>query len=57
MLKIIFKKLGIAKEFFCMIKDRKIWLFIPLMIAILLIAIFMFVVEMPALFPFFYAVF
>lgn len=53
----IFHKLAIAKELFLMIKDRRAWLLLPILLAILFITIFIFVVELPALFPFFYAIF
>jgi len=54
---IFFRRFAIVKEFFCMIRDKKQWFLIPLLIAILIIALFIFAVELPALFPFFYAVF
>lgn len=53
----ILKKFVILKEFYLMIRDRKIYILIPIVVAILLISLFMFLFELPALFPFFYAVF
>lgn len=40
-----------------MVRDRKIYILIPLIAAILGILFFMFFAEMPVLIPFFYAVF
>lgn len=52
-----FSRFVIVKEFFFMVKDRKQWFLIPIIIAIIIVTLFIFIVELPALFPFFYAVF
>lgn len=46
-----------AKEFARMVKERKVYVLIPLLVAIFGILLFMFAAEMPVLIPFFYAVF
>ncbi|MFA5139143.1 MAG: hypothetical protein WC728_07910 [Elusimicrobiota bacterium] len=50
-------KTAVAAEFFRMVRDRKAYLLVPLLLAILIILLFMFFGEMPVLIPFFYAVF
>ena len=44
-------------EFSRMIRDRKQYLLIPLLVAIALVLVFVTFAEMPVLIPFFYAVF
>jgi len=51
------KRAAVFKEFFRMVRERRTYLLIPLLAAIFLILLFMFVGEMPVLIPFFYAVF
>ena len=51
------KRLSAAKEFFWMVRDRKLYILMPLIAAIIGILMFMFFAEMPVLIPFFYAVF
>ncbi|MFH2203231.1 MAG: DUF5989 family protein [Elusimicrobiota bacterium] len=51
------KRTAAAREFFRMVRDRKTYILIPLIAAILGILLFMFFAEMPVLIPFFYAVF
>ncbi len=51
------KRAAAAKEFYRMVRDKKIFILIPLICAILGILFFMFFAEMPVLIPFFYAVF
>lgn len=51
------KRAAAAKEFYRMVRDKKIYILIPLITAILGILFFMFFAEMPVLIPFFYAVF
>ncbi len=51
------KRTTAAKEFFRMVRDRKVYILLPLIIAIIGILMFMFFAEMPVLIPFFYAVF
>ncbi|MFH1619058.1 MAG: DUF5989 family protein [bacterium] len=53
----ISKRMDVLREFFRMARDRKVYILIPLLIAIGIILLFMFVAEMPVLIPFFYAVF
>ncbi len=51
------KRTAVMREFFLMVRDRRVYILIPLLAAIALILLFMFVSEMPVLIPFFYAVF
>jgi t-SNARE complex subunit (syntaxin) len=46
-----------AAEFARMVRDRRQWLLVPLLVAILFVLVFVTVAEMPVLIPFFYAVF
>lgn len=51
------RRLDVIREFSRMVRDRKTYILIPLIAAIIIILLFMFVGEMPVLIPFFYAVF
>lgn len=51
------KRKGAIREFYLLVKERRVYILIPLLAAILGILLFMFVAEMPVLIPFFYAVF
>ncbi len=51
------KRLGVAGEFYRMIRDRRLYFMIPVFMAILVILFLLFVGELPVLIPFFYAVF
>lgn len=51
------RRMAILSEFLAMVRDRKTYILLPLIAAIVLILLFMFVGEMPVLIPFFYAVF
>ena len=51
------KRWNVMREFWRMVIDRKVYVLIPLLAAIFVILVFMFVGEMPVLIPFFYAVF
>lgn len=51
------RRLDVIREFYRMVRDRKTYILAPLLLAIVIILVFMFVGEMPVLIPFFYAVF
>lgn len=51
------KRLAVVREFYRMIKDRKLYFLIPVFAAIIVILFLLFVGELPVLIPFFYAVF
>lgn len=51
------KRLGVAREFYRMIKDRKLYFLIPVFAVVIMILFLLFVGELPVLIPFFYAVF
>ena len=51
------KRFELMREFFGLVRDRKVWILLPLLGFIILIVFFVFAAEMPALIPFFYAVF
>lgn len=53
----VIKKISVLKEFFYMVRDRKSLFLIPVIISIILVSLFLSLLELPALFPFFYAVF
>lgn len=50
-------RMDVFREFYRMVRDRKVYILIPLLFAIALVLVFMFASEMPILIPFFYAVF
>ena len=51
------RRLAVAAEFYRMVRDRKSYMLIPVLLAIAIIILFLFTSEMPLLIPFFYALF
>lgn len=51
------RRLAVLGEFYAMVRDRRIYILAPLLAAVAVILLFLFISEMPVLIPFFYAVF
>ncbi|MBI4677252.1 MAG: hypothetical protein HY748_06690 [Elusimicrobia bacterium] len=51
------KRWAVMAEFYRMVRDRRAYILIPILLAIGIIMLFLFTSEMPLLIPFFYAVF
>lgn len=51
------RRLAVLREFYGMVRDRRIYILAPLLAAVAVILLFLFISEMPVLIPFFYAVF
>jgi membrane glycosyltransferase len=50
-------KLGIIKEFFQFLRERKLWWMSPIIIILLLMILFIVLTESSAIMPFIYAIF
>lgn len=51
------KRLEVAREFYRMIRDRKLYAMVPVFLFVVVLLFLLFVGELPVLIPFFYAVF